>query len=212
MKHLTKTLKKQKTRLLILTTLATLLFTACSCLGFSDPEDELPPITQTGANTFGCIIDGKVLIPKSKGSGSLLGPSYRIESLTAWFLNNGDNNLTITAFNAKDEEASDIYIYIYDLEEVGNYALGKSQLDESGNIYQLNYSHIAVLKPDSTKNKNFYYLSYDNSGSINISRYDNDIISGTFSFRAVNENDLNDIIEITDGRFDIDLKSVNSDE
>ena len=35
-----------------------------SCINKDDPEDQLPPITQTGANTFGCIINGKVLIPK----------------------------------------------------------------------------------------------------------------------------------------------------
>ena len=29
-----------------------------------DPEDQLPPATQTGTNTFGCLVNGKVYIPK----------------------------------------------------------------------------------------------------------------------------------------------------
>lgn len=37
------------------------------------PQDQLPPITTTGANTAGCIINGKVLIPKN-GSQAIGGP------------------------------------------------------------------------------------------------------------------------------------------
>jgi hypothetical protein len=34
----------------------------------NDPQEQLPPISQTGANTFGAIVDGSVFIPKvSKG-------------------------------------------------------------------------------------------------------------------------------------------------
>ncbi len=32
----------------------------------NDPQDQLPPITQTGANTFGAIVDGNVFVPKDK--------------------------------------------------------------------------------------------------------------------------------------------------
>lgn len=32
----------------------------------NDPEDQLPPITQTGANTFGAIVNGKVFVAKDK--------------------------------------------------------------------------------------------------------------------------------------------------
>ena len=32
----------------------------------NDPEEQLPPITQTGENTFGAIVNGKVFIPKDK--------------------------------------------------------------------------------------------------------------------------------------------------
>ena len=42
-----------------------LTFTLINCTK-SDDQDQLPPATQTGANTFGCLINGKVFIPKDK--------------------------------------------------------------------------------------------------------------------------------------------------
>ena len=49
-----------------------LLLTACACIKDNDFQDQLPPITQTGENTFGCVIDGEVLIPKKGSNGILL--------------------------------------------------------------------------------------------------------------------------------------------
>lgn len=54
------------------------------------------------------------------------------------------------------------------------------------------------------------YCSYENSGVINITRYDtkNGIISGTFNGRAVGYDDPTDTIEIIKGRFDINWKKL----
>jgi hypothetical protein len=51
----------------ILKTIALLLitFTLINCTK-SDDQDQLPPITQTGANTFGAIVDGKIFVTKDK--------------------------------------------------------------------------------------------------------------------------------------------------
>jgi AraC-like DNA-binding protein len=43
--------------------------TALFCIHCSDnetPQDQLPPITQTDANTFGAVINGEIFIPKDK--------------------------------------------------------------------------------------------------------------------------------------------------
>lgn len=69
-----------------------------------ETKDELPPITQTGANTFGCLIDGNVFIPKDKtgytppGGGTPKG----IEIL-------GNNSV----FVIQARNYTNIYIYIY---------------------------------------------------------------------------------------------------
>jgi hypothetical protein len=47
--------------LLLLTTLAM----SCSSNSDNTTRDQLPKITQTGANTAGCILNGKVIIPKN---------------------------------------------------------------------------------------------------------------------------------------------------
>ncbi len=39
-----------------------------------EPQDQLPPITTSGANTAGCKINGKILIPKN-GTQSIGGPA-----------------------------------------------------------------------------------------------------------------------------------------
>ncbi|MBS1645641.1 MAG: hypothetical protein JST36_11455 [Bacteroidetes bacterium] len=33
---------------------------------FNPPTDVLPPYSETGANTFGCTVDGKILVPRMK--------------------------------------------------------------------------------------------------------------------------------------------------
>ena len=54
------------------------------------------------------------------------------------------------------------------------------------------------------------YLSIADTGSINITRNDNDIISGTFSCKLRFKENPADIIEIKEGRFDFTKSSINS--
>ena len=42
-----------------------------------NPVDQLPPETQTGANTFGCLVNGKVFIPKDSGLNPYLTCYYQ---------------------------------------------------------------------------------------------------------------------------------------
>lgn len=49
------------------------------------------------------------------------------------------------------------------------------------------------------------YLSYENSGYINFTIVDfaQEVCAGIFTVKLKNENNENDIIEITEGRFDL---------
>ena len=52
------------------------IITACGCTKTTEEErwnPELPPITQTGANTFGCKINGVIMIPRDSRVYSLGG-------------------------------------------------------------------------------------------------------------------------------------------
>ncbi len=72
-------------------------------------EDQLPPITETGANTFGCLINGKVFIPKDKtgytppGGGTPKGLEVTIGSFLPSY----------EYFSIDAENYQGIYIYIY---------------------------------------------------------------------------------------------------
>ncbi|WP_345112208.1 hypothetical protein [Hymenobacter algoricola] len=57
---------------------ALLLLTQCSKCKQDDPtpEEQLPPITQTGANTFGCLVNGQVWMPKGSDGTSNFSVSY----------------------------------------------------------------------------------------------------------------------------------------
>jgi len=50
--------------------ITSLCFTQCK-KNATNPVDELPPATQTGANTFGCLINGQPFTP---GGSALSGP------------------------------------------------------------------------------------------------------------------------------------------
>jgi hypothetical protein len=50
-----------------------LLLIVASCSSDDTNGNRLPPETQVGANTFGCLINGKTFIPRS-GNNSLVFP------------------------------------------------------------------------------------------------------------------------------------------
>tara|TARA_R110002073_G_C9371447_1_gene572214 strand:+ start:845 stop:1168 length:324 start_codon:yes stop_codon:yes gene_type:complete len=70
-------------------------------------EDQLPPITQTGANTFGCLINGKVFIPKDK-TGYTPPGGGRPRGLTVF---SGEFSTTTDYFSITARNYQDIYIY-----------------------------------------------------------------------------------------------------
>ena len=58
--------------------LISVLLSASHCKKDKTPEDQLPPETQTGAGTFGCLVNGNVFIPKgSPFSGPILSCAYQ---------------------------------------------------------------------------------------------------------------------------------------
>ena len=67
-----------KTKLLLYPAL--LLLTQCSkCKNDpapNDPASQLPPATQTGANTFGCLVNGQPYTPKGNTGASNFGVTY----------------------------------------------------------------------------------------------------------------------------------------
>jgi len=206
-----KTLKKVNNLILLLIVLS-LSMTSCK----SDDEDvftpTLPPITQTGANTFGCYIDGKLLVPRD-GEGTFNSPSHGATCFgTGNYPTDYNSSLTIHDYTGN---ARFMQIYFQDIQRgVNEY-----------NIQQSNCQNMVTGNPNPTMNlycrikdettqESKYYCSIENTGILNITRYDvsTGILSATFSCSAVNKDDANDIIEITEGRFDIVWGTINDKE
>ena len=152
---------------------------ATSCSLFSEPEPELPPATQIGANTLGFKVNGKNWVPKDEGMyppGSSIvranGGGGRLSILNTMivggFQANSDNKMTST-----------FYIELY------NFTAYKT------------YSAITMILD------NKWSTSKNQPWKLEISKYDTTqrIIAGTFSFVGTAKD--GSTINITDGRFDI---------
>ena len=96
--------------LFLKTALLLAVVTFFNCSNNDDPLNKLPTITQTGANTFGCAINGEVLTPKD-ARGSLGGPGGPRKGLSAYYFQN--KNFEIEAGNFRDSGGDNMYIYIY---------------------------------------------------------------------------------------------------
>lgn len=179
-----------KTRTLKILLIITLIITSCS--DDNTPQDQLPPITQTGANTFGCLVNGRVFVPKSAPPNYTPGGNGAEGGI---YVLRGTSYFSISANNYEDT-----YIYIYIPENTPQEITYNFQ-PSNGNTGRSssNQPHcFAVIK-------GIFYLSYMNSGTITFSKVDDSqgVISGTFSLKLKNRDDENDIIEFTKGRFDI---------
>lgn len=150
--------------------------------------EKLPPITQTGAKTFGCLVNGKAWTPY--GQQNVVRPNFYCTYDPA--LNGGNLGITAQQF---DNLGND----------VATFALGVDSVQQTGAI-QFSKNRVRLLFVSSVLIPNCDFNSTNantyGSGSINISRFDMavGIISGTFAFKC--KKDGCDTLNITDGRFD----------
>ena len=187
-----------------------LIFTILNLYSCSSNDSEeqgftptLPAITQTGANTFGCYIDGKLLTPRD-GAPDLYGPN---KGMRTFALGTGPNYTynEIYIDDRKSENGGLLRIHLIELHQNGE---GTYTINESNcqNGLDANVSiNINCRVYDATEQIYKWYCSIENAGTLTISRYDydNGIISGTFSCTMQNKDNSNEQIEITQGRFDI---------
>lgn len=195
-----------KTKILLFLTI--LLVMACSN-DDSKPEDpfaQLPPETQTGANTFGCIINNQVFHP-SDGKSTLFNPGSK--GLIFWGdptdpSGNGNyNELEINNFqDAKPANSMIIHLQGLDQIGVGEYIWKDSNFQSSIDGLMQNYVYAKIF--DESVNGWRYYGSYENSGKVVITKYanNNSIVSGNFSGKLRLYNGVEEI-DILSGRFDI---------
>ena len=176
--------------------LTALLFINCSN---SDPEEQLPSITQTGENTFGCLINGEIFLPKG-WKISIYGYDFPV----SYWGSHDDryNAITVKDFESSDSKRMDIYLYHLEQNGTGAFTINESNC--------LTFKEANPSINIRCRYNGAWYCSAENSGILTITRYDNGIVSGTFSCAVVNRDDPTDRIEITKGRFDFHGPSIST--
>ena len=189
----------------ILYFLTLLIFVNCS----SDNEtlnDQLPAITTTGARTAGCVINGKVLIPKD-GINSLSGNEVQglktVVGINFFEPVLGGDYYSFSIANLKEKGNSyTIYVHLNNLlNGIGEYEVGPS----NGEYFVDNASTPYIIVRETQNGvSGKTFTSGENSGTITVARFDS-ILSGIFSATVYNKDDVSEKFEITDGRFDFKI-------
>ncbi|MEK8179193.1 hypothetical protein WMW71_02460 [Flavobacterium buctense] len=188
----------------LITVLLLALLSGCSNDSNSNPEGQLPPITQTGANTFGVTIKGKVYIPRDP-TGVTVGPQGHGVIFTGSDIGTWREIIVVDGASAVGFK---MVIHFKDLvnQGVGTYQLKQSDFHD--NIDSAPIDHIYFKIWDDEISNYAYYGSVENQGEIKVTKRDSGILSGTFKGIFARYNTPTDIIEITDGRFDFNLNTL----
>jgi hypothetical protein len=137
--------------------------------------------TEKGAQTFSCIVDGKVFKPDN--TGWFGGPPLDASATS--------NNFYLYAYRSGSSNSAGerIRFRVSNVTATGTYQLNEN----SYAFYELNYS-----------GGPHYQTNASNGGSITLKRFDtiNNIYSGEFHFSAI-DTATGKVIKITKGRFDV---------
>ena len=178
---------KNKARQILFATVTVLVI--CSCRKPMPPM--LPPITDTGANTFGCLVDGKVWLPNG-APFSLIKPkrcNYYQKYFSMQMIRAGGDPHDYFTFNCYPV-THDTTITIK---------------NEPDSTYSDPYPEFWFDKYYKESSSDEHFVPVDQySGQLTFSKFDtvNYIFSGTFWFDAV-DTVTGKVVHVTEGRFDL---------
>jgi|ERR1035437_6951454 hypothetical protein len=158
-----------------------------------DPIDQLPPETQTGANTFGCLVNGEVLIPKGS---SLSGPN--LACIYQYLITGTPAGYTFALGATDKKDPCNIKTVGFGFDSVvmkrGIYLLRLRKNGQGGGAVRMGMCNMTSNNFDTNESI---------TGELNLKNFDeaNQVASGTFWFNAINSN--GDTIKVTNGRFDM---------
>ena len=175
------------TRNILLGGLLLLGLTACN-----KDVDELPPQTETGANTFGAKVNGVYWVPARFG----ILPADDL--LEARFNSPGSLLITAKNFSASPKETQ-FEIQIVGVDGPGTYLMNKSVVRPTAAEPYAYYVR-RVLTPEDEWITDTQY-----TGTVTITKLDthNKIVAGTFEFQAGSTVNAGGVLTVSDGRFDI---------
>jgi hypothetical protein len=171
-----------------------LLLTQCDKADPS-PEEQLPAATQTGANTFGCLLNGQPWVPDEPLLLSYW-PAYKVtyDSLKA----GGSLTISVARFISEKHDNQSFIISALGVQQPGSYPV-------DGIICGVHYFNL--LMPGACSE--FFNAQYYNPGNsthvqgrLTIIRLDRKkkIVAGLFEFALAKSSC--DTVKVTKGRFD----------
>jgi len=175
---------------LILILFTTFVFSSCDRDGqIFAGKDQLPPETQTGANTVGCLVNGKVFLPKKEGISPEVNCFYQLVNGEYFF------TMAFSDLRGTGNLTTSIQTFRINLEVGQTYILNKNP--------EINGDYTGAGGAFSLSVTNIFYTNSLKSGELKIKKLDpvNSIISGTFWFDA--ENATGEKVEVREGRFDM---------
>lgn len=179
--------------------------TSCSKDNSNNATLSLPPETQVGANTFDVTINGKIYLPKDPGTFDLY--SQVNKGVVLW---GSPDEITYDELEIKGNNGMGMIIHIHNLKTLGQsqYVLNQSNFQEGIDSFPNTNIFFRVYRDDLQSYAS--YSSLQDQSVLNITRYDfiNRVVSGNFSGKFIRYGTTNDIITITDGRFDIDWNTI----
>ncbi|AFM03426.1 hypothetical protein Fleli_0977 [Bernardetia litoralis DSM 6794] len=168
---------------LIFSVFVLLIFLCAKCEDDTpkNPIDLLPPATQTGANTFGCLVDGEAFTPDNRPNSFDHSYVYSDGGYYLYISGSRTNPNGVISPAIGTEKLSIL--------EGETYFLINRQ---KGSAYGAWY-----------RSSNSSYTSTEYSGELYINKHDfaNKIISGTFWYDI--KDAFGDVHQIREGRFDI---------
>ena len=180
-----------KRKLLLYLCLATL--TQCSkCKNDpapADPASQLPPATQTGANTFGCLVNGQPYTPSGNNGRAnyavLYDPGFQGGSLQVRTYRYPESNSNKNQY---------LVVGGININRVAKFLIGPG--NDAGAFFTDDYRTAPCNDYDSSQAGTF------SKGTLTITRLDLQahIVSGTFEFVLTQPGC--DTLKVTQGRFD----------
>lgn len=176
-----------------------------SCNNDDDSNKEfLPNETSIGANTFGCLIDGKLFSPRS--SGGFLNYKHGL-TFNLGFPNYSNNDFKTIIFQVHSGERY-LHFKVMNHELKTGEKITFEDVDNTIGSY-IWYSDGSIKTPLEIVGKDNGYFDNVISGSCTITKLDYPIISGVFE--ATLSNYRGDKIKIEKGRFDINAKTIENE-
>jgi len=175
--------------ILLFILLPLLLAASCKKDKLADELSKLPPATQTGANTFGCLVNGKAWIPDN--GCTLLCP----QALKFYYDNSNGGLFAITAKWKLNNREETIVIGLDSMNYKNSF-----HFEPNETSVRLSFNNKAGCDLSFLIDKNV-----ETTGVVLINRFDltNALISGTFDFTLSKLGC--ETIRITNGRFDAKL-------